>query len=820
MYLGRDIEDYKPFLRVGTAHGLPEEVRPLVYSIVVTDLLPGSPLLEQQNLPPGYGEDFRYIGDPDTVERMKTYLHHAEIPSIGYEEAHEELEEQGAYAYFYDDGNLRLKIDKNEIFNLKRREEQDLHYPERARQIKKLFQGSRTKYAVRDYGSAGLFVVGGVAYLFSRGRVAALGTDEAYFSAMAGCGIDPDRVSAVVASEPGEGLVRLIKRTRGSSPLRIVTEHSESVRPIAELFAGDGKLALKYEISRLGTDKFIPLLDYRIRTREKAYEVERSDSGLTLHIGEKTPADGGLHINPSKRAWRFSQSGASGKGPLLEGVLYRFYEEPPPQVSQLIADYLPGTTTGSRSDVLSAGEDAAAGALTEFFRQASAGSDAQSAAKNVRSALDNVEGEFSALFLVYLENARAVAEVLSARDEARKKSYRQLLSALPKPHTPPLSSRFLPLVGEFYVPGDGSAVVLYRVTDMVTADNVAFAEELVGRYEEVMNPFDPDVFASEHDRLYELLANLDLVKARIPKHERTEEREREEAARQARGGGAKSPAEPKEGAGKRSHDRRSRKARRTRTRRTIAGIAAALLVLLLLGAGYLIYGPGRDEIAQETGVQQDGGAQEEQAESDAQPGTGSDSESGSEAEPAAGDEEPGTEADSAQDADEIADSAAAEQSDNEQSEEMSEAEEAELLEGIPGLEPRESVGGIVVTILDIISMANRIAEDNGYRPMGAPEDVGPNPDWIFPGNEFVLPDGSTRTVAEGDTIWDIAADFIEKRLAVRYERYLEIVADYEEGNYSDRGALVERLVSLRDSTYAENFESLVQQTIEEVRQGE
>ena len=333
LYLGRGTDDYKPFLRVGTSHDLPAELRPLVYSVVVTDLLPGSPLLEQANVPPGYSEEFRYIGDPDTVERFKHYLHHTEIPTVGYEEAHEELEEQGAYAYFYDDGNLRLKFDKTEILNLKRREEQDGHYPERARSVKKLFLKSRTKYASRVLNDAGFFVSEGKPYLFSRGRIAALGTDESYFVSLAASGIDPDRVGAVLVSEPDEGLVRLMKRTRGTGQLRILSDHPESVRPISDLFAGDGKLALKYEIARLTTDKFVQLLDFRIKLADGGYEVERSDSSLPLRFAGNAAKAG--KSAGGRGEWRYGQCrkgkvGVFGWGRVGGRPASRGYPIPPP----------------------------------------------------------------------------------------------------------------------------------------------------------------------------------------------------------------------------------------------------------------------------------------------------------------------------------------------------------------------------------------------------------------------------------------------------------------------------------------------------------
>jgi hypothetical protein len=807
LYLGRDTEDYKPFLRVGTARSLPEEVRPLIYSVVVTDLLPGSPLCEQENIPPGYGEEFRYIGDPDAVERFKTYLHHKEIPTVGYQEAHEELEEHGAYAYFYDDGNLRLKFNKNEIFNLKRREEQDRHYPQRAREIKKLFRGSRTKYPGDALDGSGFFIVGGTAYLFSRGRVAALGTDEDYFAELAACGIDPDRIWSVAAHDVDEGLVRLLKRVRGTGRLRVVSEHPEAVRPICELFAGDGKLALSYEITRLGTEKFIQLLDYRIRAAEGGYEVERSDAHTTLHLGSTKGAGDGLSVDPTGLEYRFSAGDVRGDGPLLEGVPYRIVEDTLPETGKLIEDYLPAQTAGARSDILSANEDAAVAAMVDFFRLAAARADTQAAVKNVRATLDRVEEEVSPLFWVYLENARSIAELLAARENGQSRGYRQFLSALLKRRTPPSGCRLLPLQGRIFTaagPSDSGAapLVLHSLTAHVTADSLAFAGELVERYAEATGPTDPAVFDAERERLYELLAGLDLVKARIPKHERTEEREQAEAERQAKEGTATRVAEKATGSRKAGETdagtaaartrkpSTSRKARRERRRRTVAGVVGVLAVLLLAGLAYLLLGPGLPGTAGPAvaGVEDAGNGAE---------GTAGDG--GNEGGP--GDESSG-------------DGGQATATNTEE-----ESLEEEMARRYPGLEPRESVGGIVITILDIIEMANRIAVDNGYRPMGGPEEAGPDPDWIYPGNVFTLPDGTTHTVVEGDTIWDIAADFIERELAVEYQQYLDIMTRYEDGD-ANREEVIDQLVSLRESTYSENFESLLQETIEEVQAGE
>jgi hypothetical protein len=228
-----------------------------------------------------------------------------------------------------------------------------------------------------------------------------------------------------------------------------------------------------------------------------------------------------------------------------------------------------------------------------------------------------------------------------------------------------------------------------------------------------------------------------------------------------------------------------------------------VVVLVLIGLAYLFLGPGlpgggADDVAQ--AAESDSGAESGAAhDGEAQAGA----EAGSEGTDGEADAESGTES---------ATAAGEGTTDEAASEQPTES-------GIPGLEPRETADGITITILDIIEMANRIAVDNGYRPMGGPESAGPNPDWIYPGNVFTLPDGATRRVVEGDTIWDIAADFIERKLGDRYGRYLDIMASYEDGD-ADREEVIEQLVSLRESTYAENFESLVQESIEEVREGQ
>ncbi len=69
---------------------------------------------------------------------------------------------------------------------------------------------------------------------------------------------------------------------------------------------------------------------------------------------------------------------------------------------------------------------------------------------------------------------------------------------------------------------------------------------------------------------------------------------------------------------------------------------------------------------------------------------------------------------------------------------------------------------IYVSPHDIFVFANKIALENGYRPITYKGLKEKNPNWIYPGNRFTI--GSENiTVREGDTLWDIAHERLMER---------------------------------------------------------
>lgn len=69
-----------------------------------------------------------------------------------------------------------------------------------------------------------------------------------------------------------------------------------------------------------------------------------------------------------------------------------------------------------------------------------------------------------------------------------------------------------------------------------------------------------------------------------------------------------------------------------------------------------------------------------------------------------------------------------------------------------------------MTVFDHIKLVNEVAVKNGYHKM-APEYLkanlkGKDPDWIYPGNSFKMPDNETVHVVEGNTLWGICEKYL------------------------------------------------------------
>jgi len=126
-----------------------------------------------------------------------------------------------------------------------------------------------------------------------------------------------------------------------------------------------------------------------------------------------------------------------------------------------------------------------------------------------------------------------------------------------------------------------------------------------------------------------------------------------------------------------------------------------------------------------------------------------------------------------------------------------------------------SLGYIRITILDVYYLTNKIAAANGYAELDSVEQLGKNPNWIYPGNVFVLPDETQYTVLKGDTIWHIAKRFIQKNLDRDWAAYRLLI---EEIDTKNKNEIIAELKDLNKGSYSENFSKEINRTIDELKQ--
>ncbi|HEY1405469.1 MAG TPA: hypothetical protein VF857_02560, partial [Spirochaetota bacterium] len=93
---------------------------------------------------------------------------------------------------------------------------------------------------------------------------------------------------------------------------------------------------------------------------------------------------------------------------------------------------------------------------------------------------------------------------------------------------------------------------------------------------------------------------------------------------------------------------------------------------------------------------------------------------------------------------------------------------------------------IAVSAYDIYLYANETAVKNGYASISLAEyNRQKNPHWIYPGNIFVMLDGSKVTVKEGDSLWNLAKNKIEKKYLAFFTIYDKAWKDYNAGKTID-----------------------------------
>ncbi|MFP4113533.1 MAG: hypothetical protein ACOCU9_02050 [Spirochaetota bacterium] len=855
VYLGSHWEDYKPFLRLGTSTHLPSELPPIVSTIVVPDALTGNPLDEPACLAGDAKPDTRYVGDVDTVEHMKSFVGQETIPVSAIEQVdHEEDDGKHVLVYYYKDGNLKIKFRKNEILDLRRREKLDAHFVARAQEAKNEYGRSPFKIPASAYQGYGFVVVAGTSYLLARGELAALRLTEDYFFELSGAGLDADRVSTIQAEDADTALIRFFKRSRTRNrPVRISTPRAERVKQASELFPGNSLPPLNAKIAE-GHGGAFDFHRFSVTQAPGRFEaaLDELDGPIVFGSAAKRKSNAAIVVDPSAGSITFS--GSRGTEPLLEGAVYQIGAEKLTR-TDVQERYLPEKNYPYR-DLLSQSENTLISQLGYFFSELFAGRDTGKVLRTIRGldpikSIGKADADAHPLVQIVLHNYKHYVDVLRAHEPELARRAEGLASLLERHHVVRADvPAMLPLVGEIYH-DDGQTYLFYRFVARITSDRYGHAERVVENIRAVPS-FD---FEAERKRLADLISGLatpeQMDEARMRRIAQQQEKKREEKATQAE----RAEAEPAAAAG-RSRSRRAAadkdvsyasttswsgpKARKPGARGGGAGrwiIVAATVVVIGVLLALLMTGtiPNRwfadgDAVVAtdgtEPGVAGDGDADEPAADGASGNGEPEDDGAPSDGGAASGDGEPTDGATAGEDG--AADEQPSIQDDPDGGgTQLPEGWPPDALPAIQALEDTPGVtitrdrvtgpGGIEITLQDIIDLVNRIATDNGYAPMGEVDAERPDPDWIYPGNVFVLPNETRYTVVEGDTLWEITVRYMVARLRRDYERYTDLVAEYEAEGTSDsrRAEIAATLEATGDASHTENFSRLVEERLEQ-----
>ncbi|MGV7929257.1 MAG: hypothetical protein AB2L13_10180 [Spirochaetota bacterium] len=115
---------------------------------------------------------------------------------------------------------------------------------------------------------------------------------------------------------------------------------------------------------------------------------------------------------------------------------------------------------------------------------------------------------------------------------------------------------------------------------------------------------------------------------------------------------------------------------------------------------------------------------------------------------------------------------------------------------------------ISVSDHDIFVYVNQVAQKNGYAPIPYASMKNRNPNWIYPGNVFVMLDGERMVVKEGDTLWKMSYTRLQDR-GIAFHRILEEIEE-SAGRGLDIAPLVEKARSLAvNGTHARKLEALL-----------
>ncbi|AFG36272.1 hypothetical protein [Spirochaeta africana] len=711
IYMGKADRKYRPFLRIGTSAFIPRDIRRHIGSVVLTDRMTGNYFLEADCLEKPVSHHMHYVGSPDLVDAVRHFIRNEQIADQPLGPPTDVEKEEGGRVVFYGDGNLRAFLDGHRLFDLFESEKRDRHSLYQLQRVHDIVNGLRGAYRAQDLAGTGFVLLpNGAPLLFDNGVLQSVYLDEATVEHTAYAMLPLGLLQRFSGSGRRDAVLNVCKwhKTRTEALEFVLADNAGSADPDSPVGQADALLHLMEQAG--------------VACRNVAGVVLRPDIpglscipqelGLQMHDRLAPPAECVLQP-PEGCDWR-----GAVHPPLLQEVLYRL-----------------GTTATAKS------LQTAQTALQRIM-----GKEARDQLKNyaelseeerrqqIRKISEDADHIVQLTVRLWAWNQRelgqevADAAMLAGEIETAHRLVRMPLKAAAR--------RQGQGIGIVFMPPDGMS--------RGVIDACAKGREKIAAALEI--PDRQSYFESERARLsatlQDLLASRHVAPVAAPvapegaagRAAGSEASGDQRAAGEGRSGdsrpeGARPVAgsvwdAPSTGPVRRKRERKSR-------RFLLVAVLLALLGAVLLAGirlGWL------DSIAQR-GVA---------ILAPADPAE----------QPAAASRHPVEDADLP---DTVADTAADREADADRDAIVDREAETADETGLPG---DAEAAGPRWTIQEVLRVTNWIAYNNGYALIGQDALQSRDPDWIYPDNEFTLPDGSRHRVRQGESMWRIATGFL------------------------------------------------------------
>lgn len=854
VYLGKERDDIRPFLRIGNMRDIPDEVHDALSTTVVTDDHVGNPLLEILIAPKFHG---RYLGDTNVVAAIRRFFKSFDLPTDDVTDYRKVKDgERRHMIWFYSSGNIHLRYDDQVIFDLDKREKEDRHFVRLYEEAKGEFLRNPLRYIRQDFSGQGVVLCETNAFWYEAGDLCSFASHPGFVAQLMVDGVDPDFINAsaynltpeVMDSHDAAVYIGFVKRTRQRrKQLRVITSSPELQRKLKLLFPERGDVPVTLDVTDVSGTRKATFRDSIVSRKEDQWHLHRAglpeiSFGGNPDVGVAIDADKGLiKLNSENKSISFTPP---------RGFPIEFIGHEAPDY-QLMDKYV-GFTLSNVKDHLSDSEAQAVAVLERYLKMLKDDISAKKSAVspllkqvagNARDSLKRCSGVEGGPSWFFFSNARSLLELFISRleenhslaksAETMSGALKALLGRLPVPDP------ILPFWGDLYL-GDNPCL-LWRASKrgFVSADILATREvnsNIVSIASLNETPWHDDL-----ERLLKLIRSLgqggqgpltdeQLALLASPETEKAaaenKPKESTEPQRSKPSERMEKPAEIFDASAGSKKPVSDKKKSSGGSRRKWPWILLVLLLLLLGGAlawdlsgsapwGSVFSQTDRTRAGESGETSDDGTVGTDPSATDSGDtvvtDSGTDSTDGS-----------GTATADSSGSTESGDSTG--KTDSAGTTDSTDTDEANIATGSADTGAKDSIdtdvaprtfdevkayldvdGRVAITEVDIHLAANEIAVLNGYKDLDYKVYTGEDPDWIYPGKILKLPGSGDYVINRGDTIWFLAAREVridvEENLVI-FDKALSIL-DNSSSDTDNRAKSAESLRKIsRDSKAA------------------